>query len=622
MQHSEIENQSTNGEVLHAGVSNVLWHAKIDFAGNFYDTYISDTVDTLLDLPLGSINSQWNKFFEFVHPDDLSNLLDTITLATTTLGDFGYEYRLKLRSGKIKTVFSNGNVFRNKEGGYVQGFGVTTELSYVKQKAYEIKKSEQKYKALLNILPYPTLVLRHGQIEFMNSATMEFAGVQAEHELTGMNLIRFMHPDDRVRVDEHISRVMDEEITLQLDEERFITPLNETKYVEMRGLPFIDSDGEKSLLLAFSDITEKRLAEKALSESEQRYKTLFELAPFPILVHCEGKIVLINQAGKNYMGTSDEEILKSKSILDFVHPESLTAVKQRIKEMSEMGKPQNMMDEKLISYDGTILDMEVAASPLVYNGKPAILVVMNDISERKKDKKRLEELVATKDRFFSIIAHDLKNPFHQILGFGEIISSCSEDYDLEQTQKIVQYMYNSAQKGYALLENLLEWSRAQTGRIKYIPTELCIGELVEDEVDFFRPAAINKSITISYEISEYLPNIFADKEMLKTVLRNLISNALKFTFRGGRIKIEVKIENLFVSVNIADSGIGIPPDALSRIFKIDETNSTTGTENETGTGLGLILCKEFCEKNGGTINVKSAVGKGSTFNITIPIYKN
>ncbi len=611
---TEHDNRPTE-QIVHA-IPNVLWHAKADTEGVLYDTYISETSDILLELAPGTIGNDWNIYFSYVHPEDLTGVMQVMQNAIQNLGEFGVEYRLLLTSGKIKTVYSNGNIRMSADKMYREGFGVTTDISFIKKKEKESAKSEQKFKALLNIMPYPVLVHRENQILFLNSATMEFAGVQAEHEVKTTDIIQFVHPEDKARVTERMAKAMSEEEPVSLDEERFVTTDGNVKFVEVRGLPFIDTDGEKSLLVAFSDISEQKKAKKALEESEQRYRALFELAPFPIIVNCEHQITLANNAAKAYIGIKDDELLKTKAVEDFIHPNSIQAVKDKIRKILENGKTANILDQQFVSSNGKIFDMDIAASPVIYNNKPAVIVVMNDISDKKKDKKRLEELVATKDRFFSIIAHDLKNPFHQILGFGEILTA-DEDYDLFQTRKIVQYMYASAKKGYALLENLLEWSRSQTGRIKYTPTNLALFDLVQTEIDFIALTAFNKNIKITNQ-TEKSQIVFADKDMLRTVLRNLLSNAVKFTFRSGSIKLTSKSIDGKTYLKVSDTGIGITPDKLTKIFRIDETESMPGTESETGTGLGLILCKEFCEKNGGDLIVESAVGKGSEFTVILP----
>jgi signal transduction histidine kinase len=232
-----------------------------------------------------------------------------------------------------------------------------------------------------------------------------------------------------------------------------------------------------------------------------------------------------------------------------------------------------------------------------------------------------EELVkinGEKDKFFSIIAHDLMNPFNSILGFSEIL--CDE-VTKKNYQGIIEYsdfIHKSSKQAMDLLLNLMEWSRSQTGRMKYMPEYFEIGILVNDVILLLSGAAWQKSIRIKKVL---IPDtmVYADKNMLNTVLRNLISNAVKFTHLNGEIIISIENRKTEIVVSVSDNGVGIAQDKIENIFRIDANSSTPGTQNEKGTGLGLILCKEFVEKNGGKIWIESKVGIGSTFYFSLPM---
>ncbi len=228
---------------------------------------------------------------------------------------------------------------------------------------------------------------------------------------------------------------------------------------------------------------------------------------------------------------------------------------------------------------------------------------------------RLEN--ATKDKFFGIIAHDLKNPFCGLLGASELLINYIDEYDIDNIKKIGILINESAKRGSALLENLLEWSRSQTGNIKFIPQRLNLRELVEENVLNMQPFVIQKKIELKSKIFEDI-EVSADKEMLNTVLRNLISNSIKFTRTKGKISVSAEHWEDGVTINVKDTGIGIPKNDIDKLFKIDVQYTNAGTAMEKGTGLGLLLCKEFVEKHGGRIWVESEEGKGSEFKFTIP----
>jgi len=232
----------------------------------------------------------------------------------------------------------------------------------------------------------------------------------------------------------------------------------------------------------------------------------------------------------------------------------------------------------------------------------------------------LKELNLTKDKFFSIIAHDLKNPISSVRMACETLLRFADKMDKEKFIDIVKLMDDSAKSLYNLLENLLIWARAQTGRIKYEPCELNLKSLVNEAVMIQLMNARSKNIMLANNISDDLM-VFADRNSTDTVIRNLVSNAIKFTPKGGTVKIDAEPEDKYARVIIKDNGIGISEDDLKKIFKIDQHHSTTGTDQEKGTGLGLILCKEFVEKNGGMIWIKSQINNGSEVIFTLPLIK-
>lgn len=241
----------------------------------------------------------------------------------------------------------------------------------------------------------------------------------------------------------------------------------------------------------------------------------------------------------------------------------------------------------------------------------------NTLKKLSDSNEQLAHLNATKDKFFSIIAHDLKNPFSIISGFSDILIKKSDKMEIEKIQRYSENINQASNQAYALLENLLEWSRLQTGKLMPQKAELKVSDLVNDVKSLCDQMALSKDIDFQISTNES-ETIFADRQMILTVLRNLVTNAIKFTYPKGTIKIETRTIEKNVEFNISDNGIGIDPKYLEKLFFIDCKLSNKGTANEEGTGLGLILCKEFIEINGGRIWVESEIGKGSDFKFLIP----
>jgi len=239
----------------------------------------------------------------------------------------------------------------------------------------------------------------------------------------------------------------------------------------------------------------------------------------------------------------------------------------------------------------------------------------------EKLKKFTEELVqlnAEKDKFFSIIAHDLRSPFNTIISFSELLQEQIGELNRDAIEKFAGQIKQSSVRAMDLLMNLMEWSRAQTGRMNYTPEVFNLSEMICSAFPLLNDMAKQKSICITLDVDS-VDHVFADKEMIATVLRNLISNAIKFTSRGGNITISSSVKDGQISVSVRDDGVGIPAGMISKLFRIDAGYSTPGTQNEKGTGLGLILCKEFIEKNEGRIWVEREENKGSVFYFTLPM---
>lgn len=240
-----------------------------------------------------------------------------------------------------------------------------------------------------------------------------------------------------------------------------------------------------------------------------------------------------------------------------------------------------------------------------------------DITENKNNELSLIEMNAAKDKFFSIIAHDLKGPLGAMVGLSEYLVQYIKEKNHEKIEKIANALQQSSNQTMNLLSNLMTWAQSQSGRMDYNPEYFEIDFLVQEAKQLLNDIAKQKSIIINNTIKTN-NQVFADKAMISAVLRNLISNALKFTNIGGKITISAENKENMINITINDDGVGISEDNISRLFQIAENQSTSGTENEKGTGLGLILCKEFIEKNNGKIWVKSTVGNGSSFFFSLP----
>jgi signal transduction histidine kinase len=235
----------------------------------------------------------------------------------------------------------------------------------------------------------------------------------------------------------------------------------------------------------------------------------------------------------------------------------------------------------------------------------------------KESEIKLRELNATKDKFFSIISHDLKSPFSSVIGFSKLLMEQIKNKDIEGIEKHANFVLKSSNKAMDLLLNLMEWTRSQTGRMEFKPVYFDLVLSINKIILLYVDIAGQKSITIKHILPQKA-SVYADNAMISTVLRNLISNAVKFTMPGGEIIVSAMEKQNEIIFSVSDNGVGISEKSIKKLFRIDQSYSTAGTKEETGTGLGLILCKEFVEKHNGKIWVESEEKKGSTFYFTLP----
>ena len=237
---------------------------------------------------------------------------------------------------------------------------------------------------------------------------------------------------------------------------------------------------------------------------------------------------------------------------------------------------------------------------------------------KEKQDLKIKKLLDDKNQFFSIISHDLRGPLGSAVSLSELLVEDIEQYSREEIREVSEVLHQSNKNVYKLLENLLEWSRVQTGMIVFSPKKIVLNTLVQENIELNKNAALNKNINLLFESAELI-EINADKNMIDTILRNLLSNAIKFTEKNGEVKVRLQKTNQKVEIAITDNGIGIPDDIKEKLFKINRKVIQKGTENETGSGLGLLLCSEFVKIHQGQICAESKHGKGSVFKFTLPL---
>jgi PAS domain S-box-containing protein len=355
---------------------------------------------------------------------------------------------------------------------------------------------------------------------------------------------------------------------------------------------------------------------------------LFENSPVGLALvdHMTGEFLEVNDAVLDAAGYTKDEFM-SLSYWDITPREY---EEQEIRQIEELNKTGSFgpNTKEYIRKDGTRYPISISGALYTeINGETVVWGIIEDITERKeaeetinRQNEELKYLNAAKDRFITLLAHDLKSPFTSILGILDLILHKYEHHSKEELLHYIHMMNTVSKNTYDMLEDILLWIKADSNNIEYSPSQLSCSSIYNEVIDIFVPIAESKKIKITRSL-HYDSNVFADANMLKTILRNLISNAIKFTHEQGHIEISTNLKGNDLETTIKDSGVGIDKNRVEKLFKLEAINTTTGTSNEKGTGFGLLICKEFVEKHGGEIWVESEPDNGSEFKFTIPVLK-
>ena len=376
------------------------------------------------------------------------------------------------------------------------------------------------------------------------------------------------------------------------------------------------------------DITIQKQLQKALNDSEIKLKKIIDQISDGILIYeLDGKIIIWNSGAENITGVKTEDAL-GRLLYDLQYDilsgkyKNKDLIRQMFDEMIKMSNPDafNKLFENEIYVEGKgVRIIQAIVFPIELGENDRLFgSVLRDITEVKQIENQLRELNSTKDKIFSIIAHDLRAPFSSIIGFTDLLLQNYEKYDSDRIKKILQYINLSAKPTLDVLTNLLNWVNVQTGQLGFQPEVCSLRNLVQEVVEMMTPTAQIKNLTLSNVLGDdYI--VYADMNMIKSVLQNLIVNAIKFSHPGGKVDVNAHKENTFVEIEVTDEGVGIDENKLAALFRVDSHESTKGTMGEKGSGLGLILCKEFIDKHGGEIRVESRPGQGSRFLFTVPL---
>ncbi|MGE5431024.1 MAG: PAS domain S-box protein [Syntrophomonadaceae bacterium] len=502
------------------------------------------------------------------------------------------------------------------KNGKVKGVvSISTDITKRKEAETALRVSETKYRIVAeNTYDWEFWTSPDGNFVYSSPSCKKISGYEAEEFENDPKLLEsIVYPDD---LDIYLSHISSKDGYLeQKDIEFRIVKLDgQIRWIAHLCQP---AYGPEGVLLgrrgSNRDITERKIAEEALSMSEKRYRILAQNFPNGGVILYDKNLRYMVADGNEIARTSSSmESVVGKTIWELYPPETCKLIEPYYR-AALMGE-ENIFTHRLFDrfYEFHTLPIKEEDGDV-----SAGMCLILDVTKKIHDEEELIALNAGKDKLFSIIAHDLKSPFTALLGFSEYLTNYLEDLNSEEIKEFAGSIYKSASGVYKLIENLLQWSRLQLGRMDFVPQAFNFNELGDEMVQLYQANACKKKITLIEEIEPGLV-VYADKHMTETVLRNLISNAIKFTGQSGTVSLIAERENGTVKITVKDNGLGMDTLQLSKLFRLSEHRSTVGTAQEKGTGLGLLICKEFVEKNGGDLIVESQAGQGSSFAFTLP----
>ncbi|MCK9220637.1 MAG: PAS domain S-box protein [Bacteroidales bacterium] len=490
-----------------------------------------------------------------------------------------------------------------------------------------IHTNNELWRSIINASPNGiTMATLEGTITTTSQAAITMWGYDSEKEIIGRNIFGFVDESCHEMGAFQMEKLLRGEKTT-LSEYLMVHKDGTKFFAEADGALMRDKQGNpSSLLFVVRDVTKRKQAEEALRKSEEKYRLLVENTHDIIYtLNPEGIFTFVSRAWINLLGHDLENVI-GKPFAPFVHPEDVGVCFAFLQKVIETKKLQEGVEYRVLHVDGTWRWHTTSGAPLKDNADNIVgfYGIASDITERKLAEaeikiknEQLQKLNAEKDKLFSIIAHDLRSPFSPLLGLTEIMVNGINQLGKDELLNLAVNIKKSAETVYRLLENLLDWSRIQRNLVGCDLQSFLLAPMIDQNLQLFMESATKKGILIKPVISENLM-VCADQKMLGSIIRNLVSNAIKFTCKGGQVTVSAKqTDDHFTLISVSDTGIGMEKNMVEKIFLFSENTSRRGTDGESSTGLGLIICKDFIEKMGGKIWVESNVGEGSTFYFTV-----
>ncbi|NTW31673.1 MAG: PAS domain S-box protein [Bacteroidetes bacterium] len=534
----------------------------------------------------------------------------------------------KTKDGSLIYIEGSANQILNEKNECIGFVAIQHDITNNKKAREALKNSEIKFRTLYDSTSDAVMLLDKKSFFDCNNAALKMFGLKSKDEFCSNHPADLSPPMQPSGKDS--STLSNQHIELALEKGSSFFEWNHKKINTGEIFPTevllnrIEIEGKTVLQAVVRDITERKQMEEDLNKSRNFLDKIINSTSDPIFVKDRKHLwVLLNDAFCSFKGASKEELI-GKSDYEFFPKNEADEFWEKDEQVFNTGI-ENLNEESFTDANG--VNHTILTKKALYidpNGNKFIVGIIRDITERKISEdlikiknEQLQKINSEKDKLFSIISHDIRGPLSGFMGLSEMLSKDINNFNSEEIQDIATLMNDSSINLYRLIENLLEWSRMQMKVFTFSPKPFNIKALSDNAIQMLKYNAEKKNIVVNNEIPDNI-EVFVDENMISSILRNLISNALKFTPIGGKININcVQLEDKTTKISVNDTGIGMDKNTLNKLFQIDQKITSSGTEGEQGTGLGLLLCKEFVEKHHGKIWAESEEGKGSTFSFTI-----
>jgi len=575
--------------------------------------------------------------FEFIHPHDIEQIVTEFQeLVAEPNSTKLVEFRFKHKNGSWRWLQTSGQNFLSNP--QINGIIINSrDITDRKEQEYKLKEKSDEIAHKTNILnqiietiPNPIFVKdKELKYTLFNKAFARSVIGKPKNEIIGKTVFDISPPEFAEKYFNSDIQFKNEGVDYHDYETKVLFSDNTTHDVLFYKAALKDNlNNFSGIVGVMFDITQRKRIEMALAQSEQKVTSILNNITDVVWSIKMPELLLdyISPSAERVYGYSPKALYDNPQLwYDIFHPDDKHFINERFQYLSE--HKNAVFEYRIIHRNGHVVWI-LDKSNVIYDDNNLIVRIeglAQDITERKnielqieKQNKDLINLNNDKNRFISILSHDLRNPFATLLGFSDLLLKNLHNWDIQKIENQINTINNTTQQTYQLLEQVLMWAKSQSGKLTFAP-EIFYFQSIFNIIKY---AVQNQTDQKNIKLISIVPEkttLMADLNMFSTVLRNLISNAIKFSYQNGLITIDAKLHQSNIVITVSDNGVGIPKSIIPKLWEINEHYATSGTNNEAGTGFGLKLCKELIEKHGGQIWVESEPGKGSDFKFTLPL---